>query len=93
MNNFELDRFNVFEMKESLVALPDMNNDRNKILKRVKLRFAFDERRALLIIVAKTKELFECKLVCSTRVPLPSARWVRLTFLSLCPPYSKQCCQ
>ena len=35
LNNFELDRFNVFEMKESLVDLPDMDGDRNKILKRV----------------------------------------------------------
>ena len=38
LNNFELDRFNVFEMKESLVALPDANSDRNKILKRVIFR-------------------------------------------------------
>jgi hypothetical protein len=34
-NNFELDRFNVFHMRESLGALPDMEAENNLILKRV----------------------------------------------------------
>jgi hypothetical protein len=34
-SNFELDRFNVFHMRESLGALPDMEAENNLILKRV----------------------------------------------------------